>query len=532
MTAPPLLAAEAYAALDMDPQPDGRWRIRIPERANLTQDTLGVHAALNPHRPALRDVAADGTTRAFTYAELDDAVRRAATLLRAHGVTRGDRVAIHAGQSADCAIAHLATYRIGAIATTISTLYGPDTVAHVMADSAARLVITQQPETLPKGDHATLLIGTTFDWARHPPEPGPCVDTHAEDPMLLVYTSGSTGQPKGVLHAHRILHGYKPTLELFYNLELRDPGVVMWTPSDWAWIAGLIDDLYPALQFGHTVVTSQQRFDPRAALDFIATHGITHSLLMPTALNRMAQIADPPRNALRVIFTGGEPLPASTIAWITDTLGAVVNEGYGMSEVNHMIGNCEKLRPIRPGSMGWEFPGHVAVLVDEHGIPVPDGEVGEIVTTEAAPTLFLGYWNQPERTAATRLGQWVRTNDLAVRDADGYYWFRGRADDLIKSSGFRIGPTEIEDALMAHPAVAEAAVVGVPDAIRGQVVKAFIRPVGEGSDALAEALRQHVATRLGAYKAPRLIEFIAAFPLTSTGKLSRRALRDHYSVIR
>ena len=515
---------DAFARLDMDEQPDGRWRIRIPDRANLTQDTVGVHATLTPDKLALRDATSE---RDFSYAQLDNAIRRAATLLRAHGVARGDRVAIHAGQSADCAIAHLATYRIGAIAATISTLYGPETVAHVLADCGPRLVITQQPETLPPDAPATLLIGTSFDWAAHPPEPGPCVDTAAGDPMLLVYTSGSTGHPKGVLHAHRILHGYKATLELFYNLELRDAGVVMWTPSDWAWIAGLVDDLYPALQFGQTVVTSQQRFDPRAALDFIATQGITHSLLMPTALNRMAQIADPPKTALRVIFTGGEPLPVSTIIWISDTLGAVVNEGYGMSEVNHMIGNCEKLRPIRPGSMGWEFPGHVAALVDEHGTPVPDGEVGEIVTTEAAPTLFLGYWNQPERTAATRLGHagspWVRTHDLAVRDADGYYWFRGRADDLIKSSGFRIGPTEIEDALMSHPAVAEAAVVGVPDQVRGQLVKAFIRAAHPVDP---EALKQHVADRLGAYKAPRIIEFIAQFPLTSTGKLSRRALRE------
>lgn len=500
----------------MDEQPDGRWRIRIPERANLTQDTVGVHVALTPGKLALRDA---DSGRHFTYAELDDAIRRAATLLRAHGVGRGDRVAIHAGQSADCAIAHLATYRIGAIAATISTLYGPETVAHVLADSSPAAIITQHPEAMPLG---ALHIGTSFDWWAHPPEPGPCVDTAAEDPMLLVYTSGSTGRPKGVLHAHRILHGYKPTLELFFNLELRNPGVVLWTPSDWAWIAGLVDDLYPALQFGQTVVTSQQRFEPARALAFIAEQGITHALLMPTALNRMAQIPDPPRTALHVIFTGGEPLPVSTIAWITDTLGAVVNEGYGMSEVNHMIGNCAALLPIRPGSMGWEFPGHVAALVDEHGNPVPDGEVGEIVTTEAAPTLFLGYWNQPERAAATRLGPWVRTNDLAVRDADGYFWFRGRADDLIKSSGFRMGPTEIEDALMAHPAVAECAVIGAPDPMRGQVVKAFIRAT---TTVDPEDLKRHVAARLGAYKAPRIIEFIDEFPLTSTGKISRRALR-------
>jgi acetyl-CoA synthetase len=525
---------QALSRLDMDEQPDGRWHIRIPARANLTQDTIGLHAqGLRAEKLALRDVTRDGSFRDFSYAQLDDAVRRCASMFRALGVARGDRVALHAGQSAELAIAHLATYRIGAIAATISTLYGPATVAHVLADSTPRLVVSQQPEVLPPG-LPLLVIGTPgpgqaafASWVDHQPEPGPCEDTAAEDPMLLVYTSGSTGQPKGVLHAHRILHGYKPTLELFFNLELRDPDVVMWTPSDWAWIAGLIDDFYPALQFGQTVITSQDRFDPERALDFMARHGVTHALLMPTALNRMAQIADPPMLRLRVIFTGGEPLPASTSTWIHEKLGAVVNEGYGMSEVNHMIGNCAALRPIRPGSMGWEFPGHVAELVDEHGVPVAEGEVGEIVTTEAAPTLFLGYWKQPERTAATRLGPWVRTHDLAVRDADGYFWFRGRSDDLIKSSGFRIGPTEIEDALMAHPAVAECAVVGVLDAMRGQIVKAFCR-VAEGcvaDEALAEALRGHVRDRLGPFKAPRLVEFITEFPLTSTGKISRRALR-------
>jgi acetyl-CoA synthetase len=262
----------------------------------------------------------------------------------------------------------------------------------------------------------------------------------------------------------------------------------------------------------------------------MAKHGVTHALLLPTALNRLAQVAQP-RNGrdlrLRCLFTGGEPLPASTVRWVNEELGVVLNEGYGMSEVNHMIGNCRALRSVKPGSMGWEFPGHVAVLVDENGNPVEVGEVGEIVTVPETPTLFLGYWNQPDLTAAMRLGPWVRTHDLAVQDCDGYFWYRSRNDDLIKSGGYRIGPTEIEDALMTHPIVAEAAVIGVPNAVSGQDVKAFVRladgHVGDG--ALVEALRAHVHAVLGPFKVPRHFAIMDELPMTSSGKVSRAALR-------
>ena len=267
---------------------------------------------------------------------------------------------------------------------------------------------------------------------------------------------------------------------------------MLWTAADWAWIGGLVDVVLPALQFGHRLIASQHRFEPEWALEFMQRHGVTHILLTPTALNRLAQIPRPrqrfPDLRLRVAFTGGEPLPGETLRWLESELGVVCNEGYGMSEVNHMIGNCRRLRPIRPGSMGWEFPGHVAALVDETGQAVPDGEPGEIVTRADAPTLFLGYWRQPELTAAMRLGPWVRTRDLAVRDADGYYWYRGRNDDLIKSAGYRIGPVEIEDELMRHPAVAEVAVIGVPDAERGQRVQACV-VLGAGSRCFRRAGR-------------------------------------------
>ena len=263
----------------------------------------------------------------------------------------------------------------------------------------------------------------------------------------------------------------------------------------------------------------------------MARHRVTHSFMAPTAIKRLAQTAEPRAEydlALRVLCTGGESLAAETLEWVEARLGAVCNEFYGMTEVNHLIGNCAALFPRRPGSMGRAYPGHLVALVDEDGAPVAQGEPGEIVTPANAPTRFLGYLNNAEKEGEMRLGLWLRTHDLAVQDADGYFWYKGRSDDLIKSSGFRIGPAEIEDCLLSHPAVADCAVVGKPDAARGAIVKAFVRlkGVAAGSDMLAQDLIQHVRTRLAAYKAPREVEFVRDFLLTSSGKINRRLLRD------
>jgi acetyl-CoA synthetase len=357
------------------------------------------------------------------------------------------------------------------------------------------------------------------------------VRTRAEDPALLIYSSGSTGLPKGVLHAHRVLWAYNISTSLFYNLEMAEPDLIFWTPADWAWVGGLNDTVFPAWFHGHAIVASQHRFEAVWAYDFMARHGVTHSFMTPTALKRLAQIESPRRRwpdlKLRTAWTGGEPLPGETLRWMTQQLALACNEGYGLTEVNHMIGNCARLRPPKPGSMGFELPGHRASLIDELGNEVPDGEPGEIVTTKACATLFLGYWNRPDLTAAMRLGDWVRTGDLAVRDVDGYYFYRGRTDDLIKSAGFRIGPAEIEDCLASHPAVADCGVIGIPDPARGQVVKAFVQLRAPPADAgaLERALQDHVRARLGGYKVPRAFAFVDELPVTTSGKVSRKALR-------
>jgi acetyl-CoA synthetase len=295
-------------------------------------------------------------------------------------------------------------------------------------------------------------------------------------------------------------------------------------------VGGLLDMLFPAWLAGRPVATSEHRFDPEWALEFTARHGVTHAFLTPTAIKRLATL-ERPRDRfdlkLRVICTGGEALPSETLAWAETELGVTCNEFYGLTEVNHLIGNCARLLPRRPGSMGVAYPGHDVRLVDADGVEVGPMEVGEIVTRSDSPTRYLGYFKNPEKETEIRLGPWLRTFDLARRDADGYFWYEGRSDDLIKSAGYRIGPAEIEDCLLTHPAVVEAAVVGKPDTDRGAIVKAFVRlAVGRtGSPELAQELRDYVKARLAPYKAPREIAFVEAFQTTTSGKIDRKALR-------
>jgi acetyl-CoA synthetase len=346
-----------------------------------------------------------------------------------------------------------------------------------------------------------------------------------------MYTSGSTGLPKGLLHGHRIVHAYLPTLTLCYNLELDYPDAVFWTPADWAWVGGWLDTVLPAWQHGQTVVASSHRFDPEWAFDFMARHRVTHSFMTPTALKRLAEVSKPRDRwdlAVRVICTGGESLPGDVIRWAEEDLGIVCNEFYGLTEFNHMAGNCKALFPIVPGSMGRTYPGRRVAIIDDEGNEKPDNVVGEIASwRDDDPSLFLGYWGDlgvPERM---RLGGWLRSGDLAFREESGYIRYQGRNDDLIKSAGYRIGPAEVEDTLVRHQSVAEAAVIGKPDPDRGSVVMAYVRlmPGVEPGETLARELQDYVKKNLAVYKYPRVVEFVESYPLTSSGKISRRKLR-------
>jgi acetyl-CoA synthetase len=534
------------ASLNLRPIGPGH-EIVWPEDANIFHMTVGRH--LDPQSrdlPAMIFEDEAGAVHVQSFAEVDAAATNLAAALRALGYGRGSLIGIHIGQHPDTGIAHMAVCKLGGTAVTLSQLYGPETLRHALGDCKLPVILTSGAAWTPLRKTAA----QDFPHLKHvlcrDPSAGehdlaealatPAPDfvpdyTGADDPALLMYTSGSTGKPKGILHGHRILAAYTPSINLFFDLSMEVPGAVYYSPSDWAWVGGLLDLLFPAWMAGRAIATTEARFSADQAYAFMARHKVTHTFLAPTAIKRLAQTPDPHAEynlALKVICTGGEALAAETLSWAEDALRVVCNEFYGMTEVNHLIGNCAALYPRKPGSMGRAYPGHDVRLVDGEGRDVPDGTEGEIVTPKTAPTRYLGYLNNPGKTAEMELGRYLRTHDMAVRDSDGYFWYKGRSDDLIKSSGFRIGPAEIEECLLAHPAVVEAAVIGKPDAARGSIVKALVKlKAGTvGDDALAEVLRVHVKEALAGYKAPREVVFVDAFPMTSSGKINRRALRD------
>lgn len=533
-------------SLNLETHGDGH-RIVWPEDANMFHMTVGKHLGANTRDlPAMIHEGTSGKVHVQSFAEVDTAATNLAAALRDLGYGRGSLIGIHTGQHPDTGVAHMAVCKLGGTAVTLSQLYGPDTLRHALNDCELPVILTSDAAWSPLRETAAqdfphlkhvlcrdpskgeVDLGAAL--ATSAPDFAPDY-TGADDPALLMYTSGSTGKPKGILHGHRILAAYTPSIALFFNLSSDDADAVFYSPSDWAWVGGLLDMLFPAWMAGRPVATTEARFSAQQAYGFMARHRVTHTFLAPTAIKRLAQNPDPHDDydlAIKVICTGGEALAAETLGWAESKLRVICNEFYGMTEVNHLIGNCAALYPHKAGSMGRAYPGHDVRLVDGDGNDVADGTEGEIVTPKQAPTRYLGYLNNPGKTAEMELGPYLRTHDMAVRDADGYFWYKGRSDDLIKSSGFRIGPAEIEECLLAHGTVAEVAVIGKPDAERGSIVKALVKLKAgvQGDEALVETLRAHVKTALAGYKAPREVVFVDAFPMTSSGKINRRALRD------
>jgi len=526
---------------------NGDWNIRWPEQSNIFHMTLGRHLdETSRDNPALIFEEADGKISTWTFRDVDVASTNLASTLQKLGFGRGDLIGLHTGQHPDTAIAHMAVCKLGAVAVTLSQLYGPQSLQHALNDCQLKVLLTSEhawaslrtdaPELFPHLEHVFIRdpVENEIDLKAALETEAPMFTPEfggANDPALLMYTSGSTGQPKGIMHGHRVLAAYTPSINLFFNLSMEDEDAVYWSPSDWAWVGGLLDMLFPAWMAGRPIATSLGRFNADYAYRFMETHKVTHTFLAPTAIKRLAQHKAPRDEytlSLRVICTGGEALASETLNWAENSLGVVCNEFYGLTEVNHLIGNCAALYPRIPGSMGRAYPGHRVLLVNAEGIEVPAGEVGEIVTLAESPTRFLGYLNNPEKEREMELGDFLRTRDLAVRDEQGYFWYKGRTDDLIKSSGFRIGPAEVEESLLGHGSVAEVAVIAKPDAERGSIVKAYVklRDGETADDAMKKSLSEHVRTNLAAYKAPREVEFVDAFVMTSSGKINRRVLRD------
>jgi acetyl-CoA synthetase len=524
-----------------------RWR--VPARFDIAEATVGRHARRRPGATALIVDDGAGAVRRVTFGELDASTNRLANVFTAQGLGRGDRVAILLGQRPETALAHLAAYRGGQIAVPLFVLFGPEALEYRLRDSGAATIVTDDAswpkvaairDRLPALRTAIVVDGRGIDGTLdfdaalgRASSSFTAVPSAADDPAILIYTSGTTGPPKGALHAHRLLLGHLPGVRLPQEFPPRRDDV-FWTPADWAWIGGLYDVLFPAWYWGLAVVASRaRRFDPERALDLMARHRVRNVFLPPTALKLMRQAgAVVPRDLrLRSVGSGGETLGGELLEWGRQNLGVTINEFYGQTECNLVVANSAGMMPVRPGSMGRAVPGHTVAILDDDGAPLEPGAVGEIAVRRPDPVMFLRYWNAPEATAAKFSGAWLRTGDRASVDEDGYFWFQARTDDVITTSGYRVGPGEIESCLLGHPAVAMVAVVGVPDPIRTQAIKAFVvLTAGHAATAaLTAELQEHVRTRLAAHEYPREIEYLDELPLTATGKIVRRELRDRAS---
>jgi acetyl-CoA synthetase len=513
-----------------------------PQRFNIAEECCDVWARTAPDRLALRYLRPDGEVRDYTYSQLARASARFGEALRGHGIGRGDRVAVLLPQTPEAAVTHLACYRIGAVVVPLFTLFGEDGLAFRLGDSGARAIVTDGAnlaKVLALRDRCPDLAevfsidereaGVHGFWQElgKAAEGGPAVATGPDDPAFIAYTSGTTGPPKGALHAHRTLIGHLPGIELAHE-GLGFPGDCLWTPADWAWLGGLTNVLLPGLYHGVPVVAHRMaKFDPGRAVDLIAALGVRNVFLPPTALKlmRRAGVAHVP--GLRSVASAGEALGAEMLDWGREIFGRETNEFYGQTEANVVVANAAALMPVRPGSAGRAVPGHEVAVIGAEGRTLPPGETGEIAVRRPDPVMFLGYWNRPDKTAEKFLGDWLRTGDEGAMDADGYLHFAARADDVITSSGYRIGPSEIEDCLAGHPSVAMAAVVGVPDPIRTEAVKAFVvLAPGVAAEGLAETLAARVRERISPHVAPREVVFVETLPMTATGKIQRRLLRD------
>lgn len=509
----------------------------LPARYNIGVDVCDRWAALAPERPAIIECEASGP-RSFSYGALRAWSNRLANLLHGLGIGRGDRVGLILPQAAAVVAAHIAIYKLGAVALPMASVFGPDGLAYRLADSGAVAVLTDAAGGAklalidpppPALRHILFVDGDLPERLAAQSELFAPVGTGPDDPALMIYTSGTTGMPKGALHGHRVLLGHLPGIRFSHEF-LPQPGDLMWTPADWAWAGGLLNALLPSLHYGVPVVArSFEKFDPDAAWALMAEAGIRNAFIPPTALRLLG--TRPPRGrppVLRTVTSAGEALGGETVAWGRDAFGLTINDVYGQTECNYVLASCAAIGIARRGAIGRAVPGHDAAVIRPDGSLCDADEAGEIAVAAPDPALFLGYWNNAAATAAKFRGRWMVTGDRARADADGYVTFLGRDDDIITSSGYRIGPAEIEDCLRGHPAVSTAAAVGQPDPLRTEIVKAFVvlKPGFEASGELEAAIRDHVRRRLSAHEYPRVIAFVDALPTTSSGKVIRRLLRE------
>jgi len=518
----------------------------IPEYFNIADAVCDRHAR-ERNRVALYYESDNGKEESYTFAELQEKANRLANAFLGLGLNRGDRVGIILPQRPETAIAHLAIYKIGAIAIPLANLFGPEALQYRLSNSSVKAVIIddknlpkiqQIRDELPDLAHIILVSGRPerdeIEFAKIITQASSdfkTIRTKADEPVIIIYTSGTTGQPKGALHAHRYIIGHLPGFELSHNF-FPQKGDLGWTPADWAWIGGLMDLLMPCWFYGQPVLAYQeQKFDPEKALAIMQKYRVRNVFMPPTALKMIRQVPHIMERFdinLRTIMCGGEALGSDTLEWAKRVLDVGINEIYGQTEANYIIGNCQEILEVVPGSMGKPYPGHIVEIMDDEGQLLSAGEVGEIVfRKDNDPVFFLEYWNDSAGTKEKFKGEWACSGDLGVKNKEGRFWFIGRKDDVIISSGYRIGPTEIEESLIKHPAVALSAVIGIPDEIRGSIVKAFVKLVDgyQASAELAREIQKFVKSNLAAHEYPRELEFVKEIPMTTTGKIKRKDLR-------
>ena len=552
----------------------------VPAQFNMAEVCCArwARSKAHKHAPAIVEhQQSPQTCKTWSFGDLHQAANRLSKELQKRGVFKGDRVAIVMPQRFETAVAYMAVLQLGAVAMPLSMLFGPEALAFRINDSGAAVALCDERSApvLSGLRHECSGLKSILDVPKLMAKANAgalqevkfkAIGTLSEDPAVLIYTSGTTGNPKGALIPHRALignltgflcsqnwFGFKPLHQAHPALPLVDElpagsNAIFWSPADWAWTGGLMDALLPALYFGRPIVAFNGRFTPDAAFDILDQHAITHSFLFPTALKAMMKSEAQPRQRYRLVLEGlmsaGEAVGDAVFAYCRDQLGVVVNEMFGQTEINYVVGNCHIFWPPKPGSMGKGYPGHQVALIDEAGRLSPVGQPGEVAVNRydrhghPDPVFFLGYWKNSKATQDKYTGDWCRTGDVAVQDAEGYLWYQGRTDDMFKSAGYRIGPGEIENCLVKHAAVANAAVVPKPDADRGTLVKAYVvmSPEFLAQRALAQnplnfdqeviqQLQQHVRGLLAPYEYPKEIEFTDQLPMTTTGKVQRRFLR-------
>ncbi len=518
----------------------------IPARYNIATYCCDRWAEADPARPAILWKDDQDRIAALSFADLQKQANRLANALQALGIQGGDRVAIILPQGWQVPVIHMALYKLGAIALPLAVLFGVEALEYRLRDAGVTLAITNHIGLAKIAEIRDRLPALSTLLSTEGPAAGALeftallagardhfvtADTAPDDPAMMIYTSGTTGPPKGALHAHRVVLGHLPGVQMA-NAFLPEEGDRLWTPADWAWAGGLLNILLPALHFGLPVVAGRnEKFDPDRAYRLMADFAVRNAFIPPTAL-KMLRTAPLPAGrhklVLRTIGSGGESLGAETFAWSREAFGFAVNEFYGQTECNLVLASCARIGVSKAGFIGKPVPGHEVAVIRDDGTICAAMEQGQIAVRRPDPVMFLAYWNQPEATTRKFIGNWMTTGDQGLVDDEGYVHFIGRDDDVITSAGYRIGPGEIEDCLLKHPAVALAAVIGKPDALRTEIVKAFIQlKAGHSeSETLRSDISAFVRERLSAHEYPREIAFVDSLPMTTTGKIIRRLLRD------